>query len=95
MKNGVADPGRPTGDIEAVIHHPNADGSISIGNGMITTIATSAAGIAIERARHPGIVLKNKDRIRASNVEGVLVWYEVGVVSDRFSSIITATLNQV
>lgn len=94
LKNGTPDPARPARDIQAVVHHPNAEGSISIGNGIITTLSAAGSALVIERAAYPGIVLKAGDRVRASNVAGVLVWYEVKSVSDRFSSILVANLNE-
>lgn len=94
LKNGTIDPDRPAQNIEAVVHHPNAEGSVSLGGGMITMLSASGAALVIERAAYPGIILEAKDRVRASNATGVLVWYEVKSVSDRFSSILVAELNE-
>jgi hypothetical protein len=94
MKNGSPDPARPLQNIDAVVHHPNADGAVSIGNGMITTLSTSGAALVIERAEYPDIVLKTGDRVRASSATGSYAWYEVANVSDRFSSILVAELNE-
>ena len=94
LKNGVADPARPLQDIQAVLHHPNAEGAISIGNGMITMVSASGAALVIERAAYPTVVLKTGDKVRASNATGLTVWYEVASVSDRFSSILVAELNE-
>lgn len=94
MKNGTSDPTRPQQTIQAVVHHPNAEGSISLGNGMITTLSASGAALVIERAAYPDILIKTKDKVRASTVAGTFAWYEVKSVSDRFSSILVAELNE-
>ncbi|MDG4671629.1 hypothetical protein P9A16_10860 [Shinella sp. 838] len=93
MKNGTADPARPAADIMAILHSPSVDGSISLGNGMITTVSASAHALVINRSAYPSIVLRSKDKVRATTRPGS-PWYEVSKISDRHSGIILVELTE-
>lgn len=93
MKNGTADPSRPLTDLMAILHSPSVDGSISLGNGMITTVSASAHALVISRAAYPNIVLRSKDKVRATARPGS-PWYEVSKISDRHSGIIILELTE-
>ncbi|WP_412048644.1 hypothetical protein ACK6D9_11650 [Hoeflea sp. Naph1] len=97
MKNGVTDPHRPLQDIMAVIHNPAPEGTISLGAGVITRVSAGNAALVIERAAYPDLFIPNtpteKTRVRANDRDGT-PWWEVKSVSDRFSSILVAELNE-
>lgn len=91
LKNGSSDPSRPQQSIKGVLHAPNADGTVSLGNGMITTIATTETALVINRADYPTIDIRQNDEFRATDMPGQ-PFYEVKRISDRFSSIIVVHL---
>lgn len=93
LKNGTADPSRPLTDLMAILHSPSVDGSISLGSGMITTVSASAHALVISRAAYPSIVLRSKDKVRATARPGQ-PWFEISKISDRHSGIILVELTE-
>lgn len=93
MKSGVADPARPAAEIRGVLHTPAAAGTISLGNGMMTTLSASEGALVINRADYPDRVFAKLDKIRGLETPGQ-PWWEIKTVNDRFSSIIVLVLNQ-
>lgn len=93
MKNGVADTTRTAREIRGLLHTPAAAGAITLGDGMMTTLAASEGAMVIERAKYPDVVFAAKDKIRALDLPGAPVW-EIRIVNDRFSSIIVLVLTQ-
>lgn len=91
QKNGSSDSSRPQQSIRGVLHAPNADGTVSLGNGLITTIATTETALVINRADYPAIDIRQGDEFRATDMPGK-PFYEVKRISDRFSSIIVLHL---
>lgn len=92
LKNGSSDPSRPQQSIRGVLHAPNADGTVSLGNGLITTIATTETALVINRADYPDIDIRQNDEFRATDVPGQ-PYYEVSKISGRFSSILVVHLS--
>lgn len=92
LKNGVLDPDRPMTTVMAILHSPSVDGSISLGNGMITTVSASAHALVINRAAYPDIVVRKLDKVRAMSRPGTPL-FEVARVSDRHSGIILVELS--
>ncbi|MGV8832545.1 MAG: hypothetical protein ACOH2N_11255 [Devosia sp.] len=93
--NGLVDPARPVTELFGILHAPNADGTVSFGNGMISTIATSESALVINRVDYPGLVVRKRDKVRATSDAGALIFYEVSRVSDRFPSILVLHLGHV
>lgn len=91
LKNGSSDPSRPQQSIRGVLHAPNADGTVSLGNGIITTIATTETALAINRADYPSIDIRQGDEFQATDMPGQ-PYYEVKRISSRFSSIVVVHL---
>lgn len=89
---GVSDPSRPQQIIRGVLHSPNADGTVSLGNGMITTIATTETALVIRRADYPTIDIRTTDKFRALDLPGTPL-YDVSRISNRFPSIMVIHLN--
>lgn len=92
--SGTADPSRPVQVIRGVLHTPAAAGAISLGPGMVTTLAASEGALVVERAAYPMIVFRGGDRIRGLDLPGQPLW-EVKTVNDRFSSVWVLVLSQV
>ncbi|CAN7202061.1 hypothetical protein LJR030_000516 [Rhizobium sp. LjRoot30] len=93
LKNGVVDPVRPPRDIKAILHHPGLDGALTLGGGMLTSVAASRHYLVIERAKYPGLIIRAQDRVRATERPG-MPWYEVSKVNDRHSGIIILELGE-
>lgn len=93
--DGSVDTTRPTTELMGVLHSPNADGTVSFGNGMISTISSSESALVLNRADYPTLVIRKKDKIRALSDTGAHIFYEVSRMSDRFSSILVVHLGQV
>lgn len=92
-KNGAVDSTRPFVDTIGILHAPNADGTVQLGNGMVTSLATTQSALVLQRADHPALVIRALDKVRATTDSGAIVFYEVAKVSDRFPSIWVIHLN--
>ena len=93
MKSGVVDPARPAAEIRAVLHTPAAAGTISLGNGMMTTLSASEGALVVNRADYPDRIFRQGDKVRGMEMPG-MPWWEVKTVNDRFHSILVLVLNQ-
>ena len=93
MKNGVADPTRTAREIRGLLHTPAAAGAVSLGDGMMTTLAASEGALVVERAAYADVAFAVKDKIRALELPGTPAW-EVRIINDRFSSIVVLVLTQ-
>ena len=93
QKNGTADPGRPVANIRGVLHTPTPEGTINLGNGLVTTMTAAEAAFVVERASYPTINFQKGDVIRGNDLPGTPLW-EVKNVNGRFSSVIIVALNQ-
>ncbi|MCW5706105.1 hypothetical protein [Shinella sp.] len=92
-KNGAPDPDRPQVNINAILHHPSVDGAISVGNGIITTISASAHALVVDRHAYPDLVVRAKDKVRATSRAGTPL-FEVSKVSDRHSGVLILELGE-
>lgn len=93
QKNGTADPGRPVSNLRGVLHTPSPEGTINIGEGIITNMAASEGALVVQRADIGLILFRKGDVIRANDLPGTPLW-EIKTVNDRHSSIVVMTLNQ-
>ena len=93
ISNGKADPDRAAAEIRGVLHTPTIDGTISLGNGIVTTFSGAESALVINRADFPDLVLRKRDRIVGTELPGEPTW-EIKAVNDRFSGILVVALNQ-
>lgn len=89
--SGQADATRPARDIKAVVHSPNAAGTVSFGKGMAMSFASQETALVFLREQYPDLVIRPRDRFRLMDRPGVQ-WIEVSRVSDRYASILVAHL---
>lgn len=88
---GQADSDRPDREIKAVVHSPNAAGTVSFGRGMAMSFAGQETALVFLREQYPDLVIRSRDRFRLMDRPGVQ-WVEVSRVSDRYASILVAHL---
>ena len=86
-RNSVVDPTRPALDTVGILHSPNADGTVQLGNGMVMSVATTQSALMLQRVDLPNLVVKAGDKVRATTDAGTFMFYDVTKVSDRFPSI--------
>ncbi|WP_018183994.1 hypothetical protein [Kaistia granuli] len=93
LRGGVVDPARPAVDINAVLH-VGGDDSKPVGDGTDryrSRLALGQAELFIDRSTYAGPPPRQGDGLRANDRAG-LPWFEVAIVSDRYSNLIVLTL---
>ncbi len=93
LTGGVVDPARPAVDIDAVLH-VGGDDSKPVGDNADryrSRLALGQAELFIERSTYAGPMPRQGDSVRANDRAG-RPWFEVAVVSDRYSNLIVLTL---
>lgn len=93
LKGGVVDPARPPIDITAVLH-VGGDDSKPVGDSndrFRSRLALGQAELFIDRSTYTGPMPRQGDSVRASD-RADRPWFEVAVVSDRYSNLIVLTL---
>ena len=58
---GVADASRPITELRAILHTPAANGAISLGNGILTTLSSSEGALVVSRVDYPSLIFKAPD----------------------------------
>lgn len=91
QKAGKADPSRPISDIRAVLH-VGGDDSFSAGTGLRARLNAGEGELVLNRADHPDLKILPGDLVRASDRQNE--WFEIKSISDRYSDLIVASLNQ-
>ncbi len=91
QKSGKSDPSRVISDIRAVLHF-GGDDSFSAGTGLRARLNAGEAELVLNRADHPDLKILPGDLIRATDRQNE--WFEVKSISDRYSGLIVASLNQ-
>jgi hypothetical protein len=95
LKGGVVDPGRAMVDIRATLA-TGGDDSSPIGDGMNryrSRLSLSQAELFIDRSSYSGPMPRTGDKVRANDRPGQ-PWFEVSMVSDRYSNLIVLSLGE-
>lgn len=93
LKNGAVDPSRPAVEIAALLH-VGGDDSKPIGEGgdrFRSRMALGQAELFIDRSTYTGPMPRQGDSIRANDRAGQ-PWFEVAIVSDRYSNLLVLSL---
>ncbi|MRN66550.1 hypothetical protein GJU92_08675 [Brucella sp. 10RB9213] len=95
MKKQVADPNRPTVEINAILHVGGDDSRAPGPTGTYRSrLSLGEAELFLDRSTYSGPDPKVGDKIRANDRAGK-PWFEVAAVSDRYSNLIVVKLGQV
>lgn len=92
-KDGTVDSSRPITTIRGVLHTPSPEGTINIGESIVTNMAASEGALVVQRADMGAVIFRPKDVIQGIDLPGDPRW-EIKTVNDRYSSIVVLTLNQ-
>lgn len=94
--SGTVDPARPVREIKAVLRVGEGK-SINMGSGAgqtwSTRIYSGKAELHIDQFAWPGLVIRSKDKVRATDRPGQ-PWFEVAAVHGRGESRMILSLNQ-
>lgn len=85
FNNGTLDPDRPAREIEAILRvDAGKDASVSGGTDRDwrSRVSSQRSELHIDRAKYPGIAIRNGDKVKALARPGQ-PWFEVLSVSDR------------
>jgi hypothetical protein len=93
LKDGTVDPLRPAVEISAVLH-VGGDDSKPVGDSndrYRSRLSLGEAELFIDRSTYSGPMPRQGDSLRANDRAGQ-PWFEVAIVSDRYSNLLVLTL---
>lgn len=93
LKNGAVDPSRPAIEITALLHVGGDDSKpvSDDGDRFRSRLALGQAELFIDRSSYTGPPPRQGDSLRANDRVGQ-PWFEVAIVSDRYSNLLVLTL---
>ena len=94
LKNGAVDTDRPAVDITAVLHTGGDDSKpVGMGGEFRSRLSAGQAELLLDRSTYTGSPPRQGDKVRANDRAGK-PWFEVLMVSDRYSNLIVLSLGQ-